>query len=85
MKRQYSRDTLFIKLTYSLGIHSVDLHWILWEAVRQIEMCGLYVIAVTSDGAASNRRFFRQHWSPESNDGIVYKDNMMLLKTDSIK
>lgn len=32
-----------------------------WEAVRRIEFLGLKVVAVTADGASSNRRFFRLH------------------------
>ena len=32
-----------------------------WEAVRRIEFIGLKVIAVTADGASSNRRFYRLH------------------------
>ena len=47
------------------GVRSVDLYNIVWEAIRQLEMCGFSVIAVTADGASCNRRFFRQHWLPE--------------------
>ena len=32
-----------------------------WEAVRRIEFLGMKVVAVTADGASSNRRFFRLH------------------------
>ena len=40
---------------------SITAHFlndVLWEAVRNLEACGFSVIAVTCDGAASNRRLF---------------------------
>ena len=42
-----------------------------WEAVGRIELCGLKVLALTGDGLAANRKFFKLH----NLDGksIVYK------------
>ena len=42
-----------------------------WEAVCQIERCGLKVLGLTCDGLAANRRLFRLH-SPEASD-LVHK------------
>ena len=33
----------------------------IWEAVSRIEFCGFKVLAITADGASSNRRFFKLH------------------------
>ena len=52
---------------------TASLHSIIWEAVRQLETIGFYVIAITCDGAASNRRFYRSHWSPADDEGPTYK------------
>ena len=33
----------------------------IWESVLRLEWCGFHVLAITADGAAPNRRFFRIH------------------------
>ena len=44
------------------GVTSAQMFLIFWEAVGILEMqCNLWVIAVTSDGASPNRRFYRMH------------------------
>lgn len=58
---------LFFKLEFPLahypsrGVTSYELFPIVWEVVRLVESTGLKVIAITADGAAPNRRFFRMH------------------------
>ena len=45
-----------------------------WEAIRQLEFCGLKVIAVTCDGASTNRKFIRAHPSmDEDKKKLSYK------------
>ena len=55
------------------GITSYQLMPLFWEAVCLLELsCNLWVIAATSDGASSNRRFYRMHKSLDKNvDGDV--------------
>ena len=43
---------------------------IVWEAVERLEICGLNVIAFTSDGASANRKFYKMHRSSRE---VVYK------------
>lgn len=43
---------------------------LVWEAVEHLEICGLNVIAFTSDGASSNRKFYKMHGSSKE---LVYK------------
>lgn len=50
------------------GITSDFLFSIIWEAVRQLEMCGFKVIGVTSDGASPNRKFYRMHRGNKKKD-----------------
>lgn len=64
-------------LKYSLahfatdGITGVELIPIFWDAVSYLEKtCNLWVIAVTADGASSNRRFFKLLGDKQ---GINYK------------
>ena len=38
-----------------------QLFVIIWEAVERLERLGLKVIAITGDGASTNRKFFRMH------------------------
>ena len=40
------------------GVTSGVLTSIIWSAVQHIETAGFHVIAITADGAASNRKFF---------------------------
>ena len=44
----------------------------LWEAIARLERCGLKVLAVTADGASSNRHLFKIH-NPSSSTEITYK------------
>ena len=47
---------------------------LLWEAVKHLETIGLKVIASTSDGASSNRKFIKMHKPPKSAKEIeLYK------------
>ena len=68
-----------------------------WETVRHLEFLGLRVIAVTADGASTNRRFFRLHdlttkdmphmttnpYSSEERNIYFFSDVPHLLKTAS--
>lgn len=46
------------------------LYPIVWEAVERLQASGLTVIALTSDGASPNRRFFKIHGNGEE---LTYK------------
>ena len=68
---------LFIKLAFPYAqfatreISSHTLFPLVWEAVQKLEAAGFKVVAVTADGAALNRKFFRMH---NTNNGTsVYK------------
>lgn len=51
-----------------------ELFPIMWEAVKNIEECGLKVIAITADGASPNRKFFQMHKKVGQKPGeVVYK------------
>ena len=58
---------LFIKLEFPFAnIPTRDttgeqLFPIMWEAVKNLEKCGLKVIAITADEASPNRKFFQMH------------------------
>ena len=74
---------LFFKFEFPLGHYPTScgatgavLFPIVWDAVRLVESTGLKVIAVTGDGASTNRRFFRMH-----NEGqVVYKTKNIYLR-----
>ena len=55
------------------GITSDFLSSMIWEAIRQLEFCGFKVIAVTCDGASTNRKFFRMHESLDGHTQPTYK------------
>ena len=77
----------------TVGATSEILSSVIWEAVRQVEMVGLKVIGITADGAASNRKFFRNFCdtpgghkgvNPYSADGqpiYFFSDVPHLIKT----
>ena len=51
-----------------------ELFPIMWETVKNIEECGLKVIAITADGASPNRKFFQMHKKVGQTPGeVVYK------------
>ena len=58
---------IFLKLEFLYahfgtdGITADTLYLIVWEAVRPLEIDGVKVICVTTDGDSSNRKFFRMH------------------------
>ena len=37
------------------------LIYIVWRAIRLLQIAGLQVISVVADGASTNRRFFKLH------------------------
>ena len=55
------------------GVTGDELFPIVWEAIRNIEECGLKVMVVTADGASPNRKFFKMHQASKSPGEIVYK------------
>lgn len=59
------------------GVTAAQLMPIFWEAVCILETsCNLWVICTTSDGASSNRRFYRLHKSVDGNtDTCMLSDN----------
>ena len=46
---------------------------LVWDAVRNLELCGFKVIAIVCDGAAANRKFFKMHGAAGKMGDIVYK------------
>lgn len=55
------------------GVTGDELFPIVWEAIRNIEECGLKVMVVTTDGASPNCKFFKMHQASKSPGEIVYK------------
>lgn len=49
------------------------LYSIMWEVIERLELHGLNVVTVTSDGAAPNRRFYRLCALEEVSGDVVYK------------
>ena len=48
---------------------SADLIFpLVWEAVQKLEAAGFKVVAITSDGASANRKFYHMHVSNCSNN-----------------
>ena len=47
----------FLCKTLSGGVLSP----VLWDLVRNLELIGLRVVALTGDGVSSNRKFFAMH------------------------
>ena len=45
------------------GATAVQLYPIVWDVVKHLERCGLRVMALVCDGAATNRKFFGLHSS----------------------
>ena len=67
---------LFIKLEYPYAqfpCHSLNsgvLYSIVWDVVRNVELLGLRVIALTADGVSYNRKFVQMHRSSGSTEMI---------------
>ena len=51
-----------------------------WEAIARLERQGIRVLALTCDGASTNRRLWKMHGS---DDGIVYKVNNIFAREGS--
>ena len=65
----------FVKYSYDLiiGVSSNYLIYIVWRAIRLLQIAGLQVICVVADGASANRRFFRLHSIDEyKKSGVTY-------------
>ena len=67
-----------IRLEYPLahfpcngGITADSIFPLVWDAVRHLETIGIKVVASTSDGASTNRRFVKIHKPPKSAKGLV--------------
>ena len=65
--RQHVQQT-FSQL-YAKTACAADIFPIVWEVVRNLECCGLKVIAITCDGASANRKFFKMHKSSKPATG----------------
>lgn len=70
---------LFFKLNFPYahfgtdGISGELLYLIVWEAVRQLESCGLFVLSVTADVASPNKKFFHMHYNKDDPTTFSYK------------
>ena len=51
-------------------IKGTKLYSIVWEAIERLERLGFKVVALTSDGASPNRKFFNMH---STNKKVCYK------------
>ena len=58
------RFVIFIKLIslyHNIGVTANYLIYLVWRAIRMLQIAGLQVICVTADGASPNRKFFKLH------------------------
>ena len=53
------------------GVSAQQLFDIFWECVRQL--LNNHVVAVTCDGAACNRKFFKMHYDSKDAATVLYK------------
>ena len=49
------------------------LFTLVWDAVRNIEECGLKVMVITCDGASTNRKFIKMHRMSRKRGELTYK------------
>ena len=54
-------------------LNSVQLFNMVWDAVRNVESCGLTVKFLTADGASTNRLFFKMCQLPDDKSKFVYR------------
>ena len=75
---------LCTKLDYCIGhfatskLSGEELFSMTWNVIEQAEGAGFKVMAITADGAAANRKFFKMHQDPTGSNvtnGVVYKTN----------
>ena len=58
---------------------SADLIFpLVWETVQKLEAGGFKVVAINSDGASSNRKFYHMHLSPTA---VTTEDSTVVYKT----
>lgn len=78
-------------LSYSLAtfattaIRSTEIFVLFWRCVAILEMsCNLKVVAATSDGASSNRKFVKMHKDTDGNAGkdVVYRAKNVYANED---
>ena len=55
------------------GVTADKLFPIVWDAVRNLEECGLMVMVITCDGASPNRKFFKMHKAARKPHEVVCK------------
>lgn len=55
------------------GVTADKLFPIVWDAVRNLEECGLKVMVITCDGASPSRKFFKMHKAARKPHEVVYK------------
>ena len=64
-------DLQFPYVSFPCSTISGDqLYSMVWGCIRRLETCGFKVLAVTCDGASSNRTFMKLH---QSGDNLTYK------------
>ena len=54
------------------GATAGELYLLVWDAILHLEMLGLKVMAVTCDGAATNRKFFKMHKLSSDLEGSTF-------------
>ena len=65
--------TLFGSYELIIGVSSNCLIYIVWRAIRLLQIAGLQVVCVVADGASANRRFFSLHSINEyKKSGVIY-------------
>jgi len=63
-------------------VSAAQLFTLLWKAVSILELsCNLKVLAVTCDGASTNRKMFKMHFKmnvDQNNQDVVYKTKNLI-------
>ena len=56
-----------------LGVNANYLMYLVWRAIRMLQLADLQVICVVADGATPNRRFFKLHKMEQyTKSGVTY-------------
>lgn len=75
-----------IKCGIVIGVSANYLMYLLWRAIRMLQLADLQVVCVVADGATPNRKFFRMHQMEDyMKSGVTYKvPNVCCSSRDSI-
>ena len=69
-----NKNVSFVAATYfTRSASSTDLFYMLWEVIASMELCGLRVRILVSDGASSNRLLAKLHQADSSTTEEVFR------------